>query len=60
VALRAGRHRVEFRYAPWSFQWGLWISAVIWVGALLGLAAFGCRGLSRARQTRRARPTNHA
>lgn len=31
VALPAGNHHIEFRYAPLSFRIGLWISGVSWL-----------------------------
>ncbi len=40
VAVEAGKHAVEFRYQPRSFQIGLWVSGVsglFWIGAALWL-----------------------
>jgi hypothetical protein len=55
VALPAGSHRVEVRYAPGSLAWGLWISA-------LALAASVLAGIAGWRLSRRAgasRSTRH-
>jgi hypothetical protein len=41
VYLPAGSHVVEFRFAPDSVSWGLWLSGIAWAAWLAALLALG-------------------
>lgn len=43
VLIPAGDHNIEFRYEPWTFRVGLWVSVATLVGSLLVCLALGYR-----------------
>jgi uncharacterized membrane protein YfhO len=55
VAVPAGSHRVEMRYAPRSLAWGLWISGITLVAAVLA----GIVGWRLSRRPRISRIARH-
>jgi hypothetical protein len=55
VSLPAGNFRLEFRYRPTMFHWGVWISGIGWLGLALATGGWAWGRIRRFSLQRRLR-----